>query len=128
MIKTPENNIKANEIRIIYEKYSKLLQKFNLSIKEIYFVGSRVNSRAKKTSDLDIVIIPKVKTWNSAQEYTNIMRGILSYSDKIKFRGNDIDFQLENTFYPGSSFGECYIKLKNNVINKTCPKGEGHHK
>lgn len=122
------NNIKSNEIRLLKNIYSAILPKFGLSIKEIYFVGSRVNNRARKTSDLDIIIVPKIRTWNNAQEYTNLMKNIMKITDKIRFRGNNIDLQISSSFNPGDSFGECYIQLKNGIIKKTCPRGEGHRK
>lgn len=112
------NNIKPEEMLSIGKKLNTIFKNLNIPVKEIYFIGSRVNNRAKITSDLDVVVIPKVKSWNSPQEYTKLMKSINSYISKLKFRGNNIDIQLSGSFDSAESWGDNYVRLKSGIIKE----------
>lgn len=119
MTKKSKHNIKRGEIRKVGKELTAKLKQIGILPKEIIFFGSRVKQKGHKDSDLDIMVIPKTKTWNSPQEYTNLMNNVLKHTDNIKYKGNKIDLQIVSQFNPAET-GFCWNSLKQNKIQKKC--------
>ena len=116
---TNKYNIKRGEIRKIGKELSQKLSPLGLEPDEIVFFGSRVKGRAKPTSDLDVVVIPRNKPWESPREYTTLMENVKKHTKDIKYKGNSLDLQVVSTFTEAES-GFCYEKLKRGKITKKC--------